>query len=157
VSFTITRSCMCKMYWAEPHFIGLNWHMNVVVVHFIQNIRLCKAQMGGVAPLKQCRIQFLHKSHMSTKCLTLNAYIFITIRPWLKDLCLGELFLRPPHVCTSVIKLINLLVWLKKETITWVLGYRSQNEATMKRWVEFDESEIIVIQSPMTHGLDIVG
>ncbi len=53
---------MQKCYWAEPHFTGLNWHMNVVVVvvHFVQNILLCKGTSdGGVAPLKQCRIQFL--------------------------------------------------------------------------------------------------
>lgn len=92
VSFTITRSCMCKMYWAEPHFktflhLCKTFYLSELAHECCCCCSLCpkyttmQGTDGGVAPLKQCCIQFLYKLHMSSKCLTLNAYILITIRP----------------------------------------------------------------------------
>ncbi len=84
VSFTITRSCMCKMLlgWTAFYWSELAHECCCCSLH--PKYTTMQGTDGGVVPLKQCRIQFLYKSHMSATCLTLNAYILITIWPWLK-------------------------------------------------------------------------
>lgn len=125
-----------KCYWADPHFTGLNWHMNVVVVavHFVQKILLCKGTDGGVVPLKQSHIQFLYKSHMSTKCLTLNAYILITIRPWLKGFVWGNYFW---DLLMFALLLLSwyLLVWLRRKQLHECWGHSFYNATWRIPWL----------------------
>lgn len=147
VSFTITRSCMCKMllgwtafYWSELA------HECCCCRSLHPKYTTMQGTDGGVTPLKQCCIQFLYKSHMSTKYLTLNAYILITIPPWLKGCVWGNYFW---DLLMFALLLLSwyLLVWLKKETITWVLEYIghkwSYHEKMSWIWWEWNHSDLI--------------
>lgn len=107
-----------KCYWAEPHFTGLNWNMNAVVVLTLSKIyyyarhrwRCCTSQAMPYTISVQVAYEYLM---FESKCLHLD------YNPALTERCLGELFLRPSHFCTSVIKLISSSL-TKKETITGV-------------------------------------
>jgi hypothetical protein len=127
VSFTITRSCMCKMYWAEPHFktflhLCKTFYLSELAHECCCCCSLCpkyttmQGTDGGVAPLKQCCIQFLYKLHMSSKCLTLNAYILITIRPWLKG-CVWRNYFWDLLMFALLLLSWYLLVWLRRKQL----------------------------------------
>ncbi len=107
VSFTITRSCMCKMLlgWTAFYWSELAHECCCCSLH--PKYTTMQGTDGGVVPLKQCRIQFLYKSHMSATCLTLNAYILITIWPWLKGCVWRNYFWDLFMFALHVIKLIH--------------------------------------------------
>ncbi len=125
VCFTITRSCMCKMLLGWTTFYWSELEHECCCCSLCPKYTTMQGTDGGVAPLKQCRIQFLYKSHMSTKCLNLNAYILITIQPWLKGVW-GNYFW---DLLIFALLLLSwyLLVWLRRKQSQECQGHSFYN------------------------------